>query len=85
MGSEFGLVASLSESFDRIAPCPICGDKPMAMTPRIEAGQEVPLGPVVTFKAGDRLVGFTLQPCGHNVELVEWSVEHGYRFEAVEA
>jgi hypothetical protein len=57
----------------------------MAMTPRIEAGQEVPLGPVVTFKAGDRLVGFTLQPCGHNVELVEWSVEHGYRFEAVEA
>jgi hypothetical protein len=52
---------TLGESFDRIAPCPTCGEKPTAATPRIEPGRIHPCVPQATLKDSDRIAGFTLQ------------------------
>jgi hypothetical protein len=59
--------------------CPTCRQPVEAIVPIIEVGRTFQEGDLpIFYKDGDRTIGHTLKPCGHDVEWVEWSAEGGY-------
>lgn len=55
-------------------PCPTCAGDVVGLHPIVEDGPTTRLGPDATVKDSDRVVGFTLKPCSHEVRTrVTWA------------